>query len=145
MVSYALLVVIAVAISAGVYSYLKLYVPVEGIECDADTSLIIDDIICYKNGLNITVSNRGFFNVSAGYVRVSAEGRKVRTQVNPGLERFVPQLAPEAQMQLGGPIPTSLKYLPGYTLEVQAGTIAEDGLVYPCKGAIVTQNFVCTG
>lgn len=88
MVSYVLLIVIAVGLSVAVYSYLNLYVPKEKPQCSADISLIVQDYQCTSNPnggtLNITFLNKGLFSIDAVYVRVGSSSAKVKQQINPG-------------------------------------------------------------
>ena len=77
-VSYVLLIVIAISISALVYVWLKAYVPQEKNTCPDEVSLIIKDH-CFKtsnNGevyINITLENKGTYTVDAVNIKVAKE------------------------------------------------------------------------
>jgi hypothetical protein len=60
LISYVLLISIAVALSIGVYSWLRFYVsPGEEVECLDGADLIIEDYDCLYDGFNLTVKNMG--------------------------------------------------------------------------------------
>ena len=68
MISYVLLISIAVVISYVVYRNLKTYVPQEKLECPDGVSIVIKDLKCNSNKLEINISNNGLFNISGYYV-----------------------------------------------------------------------------
>src|SRR3989344_1131649 len=84
MVSYVLLIVIAIGVSVLVYNYLKLYTPGEKKECPADVYLTVDDVTCSlsQNTINLTITNRGVFNISAVFIRVGPQNKSVKLQIN---------------------------------------------------------------
>ncbi|MBU0760826.1 MAG: hypothetical protein KJ858_03990 [Nanoarchaeota archaeon] len=90
MVSYALLVVIAVAMGAIIYPFLKSYIFSEKAECQQDISLTINRVWCNSTTTRITVElfNSGLFNIDGAFVRFSNESRVVRPQLNPRNETF---------------------------------------------------------
>ncbi len=147
-VSYVLLIVIAVSISALVYTYLKSYISPEGVECPADTSLVIETADCNRpnNEITIQLSNRGLFNISGVYLRFAEEGRDVRAQLNPGFENeyFIQPLAPGKSTPIKRySIDEFLKTgIDNYLLEVQPATF-QDGHLVPCKNLIITQKILC--
>lgn len=67
MISYVLLVVIAIVMSIVVFSYLRFVANVEPvIDCQEGTSLIIEDYVCSSEGrdrITLTMRNNGRFNV----------------------------------------------------------------------------------
>lgn len=72
MLSYVLLVVIAISLSVGVYSWLKFVVKgQESIEkCPEGASLIIQDYKLLENKkIELTVKNKGLFNISGYYIK----------------------------------------------------------------------------
>lgn len=83
-VSYVLLIVIAVGASVLVYTLLSQIVPRPSIACSSDISLVIKDAQCSisKNQLNITFLNKGRFSVDAAYIRVGIPGRDSKTWIN---------------------------------------------------------------
>lgn len=67
MISYVILISIAIAMSIGVLAFLNAYANVEPLpECNSETSLMLDDYDCSGNLLRLHMKNNGFFNVS-GY------------------------------------------------------------------------------
>jgi cysteine-rich repeat protein len=151
MVSYTLLIIIAVAISIVVYSYLKLYLPSDRPECPADINLIIDDVVCIYDAtvptntrIELTISNRGLFNVDSFFARVGVSGRKVRQQINKDSELLDPAITPGDQrtiVYLEDAIGAQINTLGEYILEVQAAVV-EKRVSYPCD-AISTQIIQC--
>src|SRR3989344_5551288 len=85
MVSYVLLVVIAVSLSVAVFAFLKLYLPSDREKCPDDVNVIIEGASCSRSSgtLILNITNRGLFNVSMLFVRLGSESRTVRLQVNP--------------------------------------------------------------
>src|SRR3989338_10255613 len=76
-VSYVLLIVIAISISALVYVWLKAYVPQEKNTCPDEVSLIIKDH-CFKSVggnsyINITLENKGTYTVDAVNIKIAKE------------------------------------------------------------------------
>lgn len=69
MVSYVLLIVIAIGLSVGVYAWLRWQANIEKIEaCPEDVSLVLKEYKClYTGKIQVTVKNNGLFNVN-GYV-----------------------------------------------------------------------------
>ncbi len=94
MVSYVLLVIIAVGISVLVYAYLVVHVPKDKPTCYDDINLVLIDHKCYletltgalagktKVYLNVTLSNRGLHTADGVYLRLGDETRKVKALVN---------------------------------------------------------------
>ncbi len=75
MIAYVILIVIAITLSIGVYTWLKVYVPKPGIECPVGASLIIRDVVCNdhsvgNNEVKITFENKGLFDVDGAYIRI---------------------------------------------------------------------------
>src|SRR3989344_4763310 len=87
MVSYVLLIVIAMSIAGGVYSWLKFYVNVDksAIQCNEDVALFIEDYNCQGLGneryINITVKNQGNFNIEGFFIRAtnSSDSKRLPT------------------------------------------------------------------
>lgn len=81
MVSYVLLVIIAVSLSILVYAWLKTQLPKEIDQCPDRTSVIIKNIFCDEvdKKINITFQNKGFFDVDGISVKVSKRARDVPT------------------------------------------------------------------
>lgn len=79
MISYVLLIVLAVGIATGVYSFLKFYLPSDDTkECPDDIGLIITEASCTEGKLNINLQNRGFFNIDGAYIKIGEINRVVK-------------------------------------------------------------------
>ena len=152
MISYVLLVVITITLSAMVYSFLKFYLPSIRAECSEDIYLVVDSYSCNLQGqaLTINLTNRGLFNVSGVFLRFAAEGRIVRQQINEGEEMELKgpgdnsPLAPDqSTTQKTYSLTNRLEEeVENYVLEIQPAIFAEGNLV-PCENAITTQPVVC--
>ena len=81
-VSYVLLVSIAVAISALVYAFLRLYIPKAQPECPDGISLAVTNAECTSGVLSLNVQNTGRYKVSAAYVRLGDIGREFKNWIN---------------------------------------------------------------
>jgi hypothetical protein len=94
-VAYVLLITIAIALSALVYSWLRFYVgPSQNEECPEGVALIIQDYDYddRNNNLSLTLQNKGRFNVTGFIVRVSDKpnaGLGVYTLKNEGISEAI--------------------------------------------------------
>jgi len=87
MISYVLLIVIALTLAAGIFAWLKLYVPQEdAVSCPSDTSISIKTHDCVSlapeltyNSLDLEIENRGLFNIENFFIRLSNEEGKLPT------------------------------------------------------------------
>ena len=81
MVSYVLLIVIALAISAGVYSWLRFYVPaqIDSQKCSDDVAIAITDYNCSNQILSLTIENKGYFTVNGFFARGVNDSTKLPT------------------------------------------------------------------
>jgi len=141
MVSYVLLVVIAISLSVAVFAFLKLYVPSDREKCPDDVNVIIEGAICFQGKLNLTISNRGLFNVSMLFVRMGEESRTVRTQINNKTELLPEPLAPGQTNKYLFNIPT--RFSTGtYIVEVQPAILSEKKNLRLCS-TIPTQKVIC--
>jgi hypothetical protein len=74
-VSYVLLIVIALGLAAGVYVWLRNYLPSqnEKEKCSDDVSLELSEYACNSTTktLTLNIKNSGFFNVSGFFIRAS--------------------------------------------------------------------------
>ena len=89
-VSYVLLIVIALAISVLVFALLKVYVPKEKPQCKEGINLIMEDVSCTympattENILKVSLQNQGLFKVEKAFIRISkVTGRKSKEDVPP--------------------------------------------------------------
>jgi hypothetical protein len=81
-VSYVLLIVIALGLATGVYAWMKNYLPSEKeIKCPDDVALSIKNYNCIliNKTLILQIENRGMFNVNGFYIRASNETGKIPT------------------------------------------------------------------
>ncbi len=169
MIGYVLLVLIAVIISIGVYSYFKLQIPKGEIKCEKDATLIIQDQSCRILGtakeVTLTLSNKGLYHVDAAYIRLGGIGKKAKTWIND------PEKVSEGNFYLTDPIKNTKGLQPGkkltlrlppaegiptaigsgsgsgsggtiYELEVQPAVMNSKGLLGACE-AIVSQEIIC--
>ena len=83
MVGYVLLIVIAVGLSVAVFSYLRLYLPKEEPKCYDDVSLTIEQASCANQLVDVTLRNRGLFNISGAHIRIGDPGRIAKELLNP--------------------------------------------------------------
>ena len=83
-VSYTLLIIIAIGASIMVYAFLNALINRPTVTCPNDIYLIIKDYSCsYRAGeLNITFVNKGRFSINAAYVRVGNVTRSTRFWIN---------------------------------------------------------------
>ena len=151
MVGYALLIVIAIALAAIVYPYLKsIGVPIEKVECNPDISLSIENISCNRAGrsLSFNLLNRGLFNVTGVYIRFAEAERSIRPQINTGKELYLTGLVNPAPLGPGQETPTrtyptgNLPSGKSFVLEVQPAIFKKSVLV-PCSNKIITQSVEC--
>lgn len=167
MVSYVLLVVIAIGLSVAVYGYLRVYVPKEKPACSEDIFLTIKDANCIRNGdnveLNLVLSNKGLFKINAAYIRFAHESRKVRELINPGAASkgddanfYFNPADKEAGLNPGEDWPSAgLKEFiiespvqavanpNNYIIEIQPAVLSEEFGIVACTNSIITQKVVC--
>ena len=87
--SYVLLIVIALSISTLAYTFLKGYIFKDVEECSPDLSLVIKDYSCDAGTLNLTLENKGLFDISGFYLRSSEEvGKDAINPVKPRNDVF---------------------------------------------------------
>lgn len=146
-ISYSLLIVIAVIVSVLVYSFLKLYIPKNQPECLDDVSLMIQDYTCTPsptNTLSVTLLNNGRFNVDAAYIRIGKPGRTTKTWINKdeGFTFAPPGLIP-GKPEIRTFNSLSIPLVTGDILEVQPSIIdKKTGKFAACEN-IVQQTITC--
>ena len=152
MVSYVLLVVIAIGLAAILYPYLKSMIFSDRPECKVDISLSVENLSCSATGeiVSFKLINTGFFNVSGAFIRFGPPERSVRQQINvddetelKGPGDFSPlapgQLTPMRSYPISGAMSASTD---DYILEIQPAIFTERRLV-PCDKAIITLPVNC--
>jgi hypothetical protein len=150
-VGYTLLIVIALAMAGMVYTFLKIYIPKEQIQCTEDINLIVEDVSCsVSGGLTLTLANRGLFKADDAYIRLGNPNSKIRPQLNKGSTGLVDEngmlgLNPGSKtIPLSYPVSAASITAPGtYMLEVEPAVKIE-GRTILCDKAIITQQVACT-
>jgi len=82
-VSYVLLISMALGLAVGVYSFMKFYVPKENAnteKCNEDVSLIIANYACIDSLLFLKIENKGLFNVNGFILKYSTNSSKIPTE-----------------------------------------------------------------
>ena len=88
MVGYVLLIVIAISLSIIVYIWIQKYIPKQAGECEDGVSLSVEDYCMYKNlagipiMVQVSVKNRGLFNVDGFFIRESNDTGKAIYPMN---------------------------------------------------------------
>jgi hypothetical protein len=71
MVSYVILITIAIGMAITIYTWLRLVANVEPLpECGEGTSIIINDYVCEKDILRLSIKNNGRFTVDGFIIHV---------------------------------------------------------------------------
>ncbi len=136
LISYVLLIVIAIGMSIGVYSYLKVYVPNEKISCTNDVTLSLQEYVCSENSLNLTLFNSGLFKSDAILIRIKEPNRKISTILDQ--EKFFPFMPGEFQSV----VLTTPSLNGEYELEIQPEQFTEDNKLALCE-SIIKQKIKC--
>jgi hypothetical protein len=100
MVSYILLVVIAMGLAVGVFAWLKGQLPSENEEkCSDDVALTIVSYTCdvTNNKITLNLKNTGLFNINGIYARGSYDANKITTEMlnSPTVFATTPANSPE--------------------------------------------------
>jgi hypothetical protein len=74
-VGYVLLIAFAVVIGGLTYTWIKTYVPIEGLECQDGVSVFIKKSVFYTTPrqLNITLKNTGRFSIAGYFIHATDE------------------------------------------------------------------------
>lgn len=150
MVSYVLLVVIAVGLSVLVYNYLRLNIGTEQQECPADTSIIILESECTifsadDKKISLHLENRGLFNIEAAFIRMKPQGREIGIQINRNNNEFFnPPIVPGNASWYEYDITDAIASTTGsYVIEVQPAIFDDTNALVPCD-TIISQQVQCT-
>lgn len=77
MVSYVILISIAIGISVGVYAWMKSYaVNPSSVDCKEGTSVTIQSYECFSGRIELTIKNNGRFNISGVVIAVSNDSQR---------------------------------------------------------------------
>lgn len=144
-VSYTLLIIIAIGLSIIVFLFLKVYVfKGQSPQCPLDVSIFIDEATCSSSSqqLVITLTNKGFFSINGIYARFRKEGRTVQNLINKEYYGFSNKLEPgNTERQ----IPFTLSNVNAdekYMLEIQPVVINEKNEQAVCESTI-TKTITC--
>jgi hypothetical protein len=155
-VSYALLIMIAVTLFIIVSVVVRQYIPkFETPECPYDVNLILDDYKCNKDNpkeTTFTLTNRGLFSVDAVYIRVGPEGSKIKELINkeevfykvkqgglPPKGQWIWEPTDNEKDDLSTTI-TGDKM----EIEIEPAVINDEGKLALCTGAVITQKINCS-
>ncbi|MEK6850391.1 MAG: hypothetical protein AABX85_02355 [Nanoarchaeota archaeon] len=167
LISYVLLIVIAIGASVLVYGALKLYVPKQSSTCQDGISLTISDsYICTVGpapdsaSLILSLMNRGKFTVDAAYIRIGKLNQRTTVWINaanlsqyylyynstnglpPGQETAMQTYKINADTIQGNNPPITANGT--YILEIDPVVIDETTKKEAmCKNAIITQEIKC--
>jgi FlaG/FlaF family flagellin (archaellin) len=104
MVGYVLLIVIAISLSALVYTWLKNYIPVKQEKCPDSANLIVEDYSCQGSVINVSLRNMGTFNIDGLIIRagnktkaiypLKATGETMRLESSQGSIYFLDSMKP---------------------------------------------------
>lgn len=148
--SYVLLIIIALGISVLVYGFLSSNIPKGEIpECSTDVHVIVSGVDCTFTdpavNLTLTLQNRGLFNATGFFFRLSPSGREVQTFISTEDRYFFPRepISPgdsrEVILNLDSAAPGDGQ---GMTLEVQPAYRTSEGIAV-CERAVINQEIDC--
>ena len=161
-VSYTLLILIAISISFVVFTWLKLQVPKNQQECPDNVHLVIKDFACDNNfyRINLTVENKGLFNIDGFFIRASIQnGGEIVYPLTPekkvvgtskGLVFFL-QGVSTATLKPGEEYSDNFYYSNNsdfqsdkiYDIEIQPIKILVNNTQVVCENAIIKQSVNC--
>lgn len=150
MVSYVLLIMIAVGLSLIVYPYLRDLIWKDKPSCNVDVSLALQDYDCNAANRNITfkVVNKGFFPIDALYVRFDNSSRTVRPELGSSIYFFNisgnrVSLMP-GQALIRSYISSKISGPGLYSLEIEPAVFAgSDRELALCERAVIVQDIEC--
>lgn len=159
-VSYVLLIVLAIGMSVAVYAFLHFYLPKNQPQCPEGTSLIIANVSCNlaTNTTNISLVNKGLFNVDGVYIKAGEVGRVFRTTINCPTGSETSLETCRLYFSRPGPIFVIEPLKPGESwsgkfnysasttqeIEIEPLVVVENKSRVLCPSAVVTQQFTCT-
>jgi hypothetical protein len=77
-VSYVLIIVIAISLAAGIYVWLKVYIPSKNTEtCPKEVSLFINDYSCVQSqkSISLKIENKGMFNIDGFFIKATNDSK----------------------------------------------------------------------
>jgi len=143
-VSYVILVIIAISIGALVYNYLGVLVPKDRPVCQDGVSLTLESYTCDGESLNLTLKNRGRFNIDAAYIRVGQENKNTKFWINNELSNKFEfgAFGPGELYAENYSLPEDLD-LTNNILEIQIAMYDEETKTYAACDQIITQPISC--
>jgi len=83
-IGYVMLIAIVIAISVGIYHWMKSYVPQDALTCPDGTSVSIPDYIydCSSNQLNFSLKNTGTFSVAGYFIKATNNSNQNIATIN---------------------------------------------------------------
>ena len=152
-ISYTLLIIIAITASILVYNFLKLSTPKDRPVCAEDVSLVVESVNCVHNAevnnLTLVFQNKGKFTIDSAFIRLGIPGRTTK-------ELITQEDESDLYFPGGGLLPNSESIRsfsinkvsinePGdYVLEIQPAIFDDKlGKLAVCTNAIITQNIEC--
>jgi hypothetical protein len=155
LISYTLLIILAVSASVLVFNYLKVLTPKDKITCPDGNSLIMTSYNCTYNPagtstLNITLSNKGRFTLDGAYIRIGGINKAAKKLVNKNDSIFLihndqPGLKPGEENTYSYNFPTIyLNSSAGdYLLEIQPAMVDENTKKFAACTSFV-QTITCS-
>ncbi len=151
MVSYTLLVVIAVGLSIFVYNYLSVYTPKDHATCTDDIHIILQSYGCDTGSsaqLNLSLLNKGIFSIDAAYIRFGPAERKVKDLINSNDLYFTEFIGDGTPGLIPGESVTKTFQLPitagtKYGIEIQPAVFSKDNELALCSQAVIVQEITC--
>ena len=145
-IGYVLLVVMALGLGVGVYTYLSALTPKDKPECKNDIHIILVNYTCSAGNLEVNLQNKGLFRIDAAYVRIGGENQKVKDLIN-NEDVFFGVIDGQKGLSPGKTI--TQRYInPIITqgtlgLEIQPAVFDKNDLAI-CESAVITQPVECT-
>ncbi len=158
MVSYVLLIIIAVGVSGLVFAYIKFYVPKGQLpECPQDVGIVIKDYTCIMGTnpqLTLSLVNKGLLTVDAVQIKFEKTERRIRQNINKGPLYFSNNGLKPGEEYITVPynVGTIVTSPGSYTVEIQPAMYTDrikEGYsggkeIAYCQNAIITQLITCS-
>ncbi|PIN93780.1 hypothetical protein COU54_01975 [Candidatus Pacearchaeota archaeon CG10_big_fil_rev_8_21_14_0_10_31_24] len=167
-ISYVLLIVIALGISSIVYVYITVYLPKDQAQCSDEVGLTLENVLCiyepamegvHDGRLNITMTleNKGLKSVDGAYLRLGKSDRKVKSitlnkespyfegALKPGIKKTLSYTLNQDKLNSlinegsSSPIGGSSA---DYSLEFEPAITTDKGLAL-CTDKIITRQIYC--
>jgi len=148
MISYTMLIIIALGLSVGVFTFLKTYIPkYQTPECPEGVHASVQEISCGLDSIEFEVVNKGLFSIDALFVRLNPPGKEIQSIIAlDGFTSLDPPLIPGNKTFVSKPITPNIlsgDSGEGYTLEIQPAIFKEDGNIAACE-SVIRQKVTCS-